>query len=143
MPIRLAGLLVLAVLIAPAAPSPANAQGTNSAAQLDARAQQLFLAGTTAQCLKAANLWQRAAEEYRAYGWTADRVAALRNSGRAFACTGADSVALGYYGQAAELDNAVASHQLLVLLEESPILDPAGRGVQEEARFVGGVNRLL
>lgn len=140
---RLAGFIVLAGLIGPLAPSPAAAQGASTATRLDAQAQQLFLAGSAAQCLKAADLWRRAAEEYRAYGWTADRAAALRNTGRAFACAGADSVALGYYGQAGELDNAVASYQLLVLLEDSPISAPAGRGVQDEARFVGEVNRLL
>lgn len=141
--LRGASLLVLSGFLALAAPSSGHAQAPTTTAQLESEAQRLFLAGTTAQCLRAATLWRRAADQYLANGWTTDGAAALRSSGRALSCAGADSAALGYYGRAAELDNAMASHQLTVLLEESPVASPAGRGVQEDARFVGAVNRLL
>jgi hypothetical protein len=110
---------------------------------LDAQASRAFQAGTRAKYVEASALWSRAAVQYLDNGWTADAAAAYRNAGLALSRTGADTAALVYYGRAVELENPVASHQVRVLLEASPVYDPAGRGVAEEARFVGAVNRLL
>jgi hypothetical protein len=96
-----------------------------------------------AQCLNAAKLWSVAADEYTAFHWTADAAAALRNTGRAYACAGDQKASLAYLGRAADLDNAAASYQALVLLDRSPVYDPASRDIAEDARFVRAVNDLL
>jgi hypothetical protein len=135
-----AGLLVCA-LITPHA--SASAQGPTSARELEAEAALAFESGTPARCLQAAKLWLSAADQYTAYHWTADAASALRNTGRAYSCAGNEQAALGYLGRAAELDNAAASYSALVLLDRSPLYDPASRGMAEDARFVGAVNDLL
>jgi hypothetical protein len=111
--------------------------------QLDAEAAKAFATGTTAQCLKAADLWRRAGDGYIAGGRPTEGSGALRNAGRAMACAGDSEAALGYYGRAAELDDAAGSHELLVLLDGSPLYDATSRSVAEDARFVGAVNQLL
>ena len=73
----------------------------------------------------------------------ADAAAALRNTGRAYACAGDTASSLAYLGRAADLDNAAASYQALVLLDRSPVYDPASRDIAADARFVRAVNDLL
>ena len=124
-------------------PCPALAQGATSARKLDADAARAFESGTPARCLRAAKLWSGAADEYTAFQWTADAAAALRNTGRAYACAGDTASSLAYLGRAADLDNASASYQALVLLDRSPVYDPASRDIAEDARFVRAVNELL
>jgi hypothetical protein len=124
-------------------PSPAPAQGATEARRLDADAARAFQAGTPARCLQAAKLWIAAADGYSAFHWTADAAAALRNSGRAYACAGDTTSSLAYLGRAADLDNAAASYHALVLLDRSPVYDPASRDIAEDARFVRAVNDLL
>ena len=126
-----------------ALPCPALAQGATSARKLDADAARAFESGTSAQCLQAAKLWSAAADEYTAFRWTADAAAALRNTGRAYACAGDTATSLAYLGRAADLDNAAASYQALVLLDRSPVYDPASRDIAADARFVRAVNDLL
>jgi hypothetical protein len=126
-----------------ALPCPALAQGATSARKLDADAARAFESGTSAQCLQAAKLWSAAADEYTAFRWTADAAAALRNTGRAYACAGDTASSLAYLGRAADLDNAAASYQALVLLDRSPVYDPASRDIAADARFVRAVNDLL
>jgi hypothetical protein len=135
-----AGPLVCALVTHPAL---TWAQGTTNARQLEAQATLAFESGTPARCLQAAKLWLSAADQYTGYGWTADAASALRNTGRAYACAGDEAAALGYAGRAAELDNAAASYNALVLLDRSPLYDPASRGMAEDARFVKAVNDLL
>lgn len=125
-------------------PTLAAAQGgPPHARKLEADAALAFRSGTPARCRQAAGLWIAAADQYAAYHWTTDAAAALRNVGRAYACAGDDAAALGYLGRAAELDNAPASYRALVLLDRSPVYDPASRDIAEDARFVGAVNDLL
>jgi hypothetical protein len=126
-----------------ALPCPALAQGATSARKLDADAARAFESGTSTQCLQAAKLWSAAADEYTAFRWTADAAAALRNTGRAYACAGDTASSLAYLGRAADLDNAAASYQALVLLDRSPVYDPASRDIAADARFVRAVNDLL
>ena len=126
-----------------ALPCPALAQGATSARKLDADAARAFESGTPARCLQAAKLWSAAADEYTAFHWTADAAAALRNTGRAYACAGDTASSLAYLGRAADLDNAAASYQALVLLDRSPVYDPASRDIAADARFVRAVNDLL
>jgi hypothetical protein len=126
-----------------ALPCPALAQGATSARKLDADAARAFQSGTPAQCLQAAKLWSAAADEYSVFHWTADAAAALRNTGRAYACAGDTASSLAYLGRAADLDNAAASYQALVLLDRSPVYDPASRDIAADARFVRAVNDLL
>jgi hypothetical protein len=126
-----------------ALPAFASAQGAASARKLDADAALAFQSGTPARCLQAAKLWIAAADEYTEYHWTADAAAALRNTGRAYACAGDEAASLGYLGRAAELDNAAASYSALVLLDRSPVYDPSSRDIAEDARFVRAVNELL
>jgi hypothetical protein len=135
-----AGLLVCALITPPAF---ASAQGPTSARQLEAEATLAFESGNPARCLQAAKLWLSAANQYTGYGWTADAASALRNTGRAYSCAGNEVAALGYVGRAAELDNAAASYSALVLLDRSPLYDPASRDMVADARFVGAVNDLL
>jgi hypothetical protein len=134
-------LLLLCALTA--LPASASAQGPTDARKLEADAALAFQSGTHARCLQAARLWSAAADYYTAYHWTADAAAALRNTGRAYACAGDEAASLGYFGRAAELDNAAASYRALVLLDRSPIYDPTSRDIAEDARFVGAVNSLL
>ncbi len=136
-------LMLLVGLVLPTLPGSAVAQAASGARLLDAQAAAAFHAGTPAEYMRATGLWNRAAGQYLAMGWTTDAVAALRNAGLASSKVGADSTALDYYGRAADLQDPVASHQMLVLLDESPLYDPAGRGMAEEARFVGEANKLL
>jgi hypothetical protein len=126
-----------------ALPSSASAQGATEARKLDADASRAFQAGTPARCLQAAKLWIAAADGYSAFHWTTDAAAALRNTGRAYACAGDTVSSLAYVGRAADLDNAAASYQALVLLDRSPIYDPTSRDIAEDARFVRAVNDLL
>ncbi len=126
-----------------ALPCPALAQGATSARKLDADAARAFESGRPGQCLQAAKLWSAAADEYTAFRWTADAAAALRNTGRAYACAGDTASSLAYLGRAADLDNAAASYQALVLLDRSPVYDPASRDIAADARFVRAVNDLL
>ena len=126
-----------------ALPCPALAQGATSARKLDADAARAFESGRPGQCLQAAKLWSAAADEYSAFRWTADAAAALRNTGRAYACAGDTASSLAYLGRAADLDNAAASYQALVLLDRSPVYDPASRDIAADARFVRAVNDLL
>jgi hypothetical protein len=110
---------------------------------LDAQAAAAFQARTPAQYKTAATLWQRAASQYLELGWSTDAAAAWRNAGLASARVGADSAAYASYGRAANLQDAVLSHQMLLLLDESPLYDSTSRGMAEDARFVGEVNDLL
>ena len=126
-----------------ALPCPALAQGATNARKLDADAARAFESGTPAQCLQAAKLWSAAADEYTAFRWTADAAAALRNTGRAYTCAGDTASSLAYLGRAADLDNAAASYQALVLLDRSPVYAPASRDIAADARFVRAVNDLL
>ena len=126
-----------------AVPCPALAQGATSARKLDADAARAFESGRPGQCLQAAKLWSSAADEYTAFRWTADAAAAFRNTGRAYACAGDTASSLAYLGRAADLDNAAASYQALVLLDRSPVYDPASRDIAADARFVRAVNDLL
>jgi hypothetical protein len=135
-----AWLLICALM---AVPALGLAQGARSAQQLEAEATLAFESGIPARCLQAAKLWLAAADHYTAYHWTADAASALRNTGRAYSCAGKEEAALGYLGRAAELDNAAASYRALVLLDRSPLYDPASRDMAEDARFVGAVNELL
>jgi hypothetical protein len=123
--------------------TPALAQGPANAKKLEMDAAQAFQSGTPAHCLRAARLWIAAADEYTAYHWTTDAAAALRNTGRAYACAGDTTSSLAYLGRAVDLDNAAASYQALVLLDRSPVYDPASRDIAEDARFVRAVNDLL
>jgi hypothetical protein len=124
-------------------PCPALAQGATSARKLDAAAARAFESGRPGQCLQAAKLWSAAADEYTTFRWTADAAAALRNTGRAYACAGDTASSLAYLGRAADLDNAAASYQALVLLDRSPVYDSASRDIAADARFVRAVNELL
>jgi hypothetical protein len=133
--------LVLCALTA--LPTVGAAQGATNARKLDADAARAFESGTPARCLRAAKLWLAAADEYTAYHWTTDAAAALRNTGRAYACAGDTASSLAYLGRAVDLDNAAASYQALVLLDRSPVYDPASRDITEDARFVRAVNELL
>ncbi|HEY7611830.1 MAG TPA: hypothetical protein VH764_02450 [Gemmatimonadales bacterium] len=126
-----------------ALPALASAQGAASARKLDAEAAVAFQSATPARCLQAAKLWIAAADEYTAFNWTTDAAAALRNTGRAYACAGDEAASLGYLGRAADLDNAAASYRALTLLDRSPVYDPGSRDIAEDARFVGAVNDLL
>ena len=126
-----------------ALPCPALAQGATSARKLDADAARAFESGRPGQCLQAAKLWSAAADEYTAFHWTADAAGALRNTGRAYACAGDTASSLAYLGRAADLDNTAASYQALVLLDRSPVYDPASRDIAADARFVRAVNDLL
>jgi hypothetical protein len=135
-----AGLLLCALT---ALPSSAAAQGAMEARKLDADAARAFDSGTPARCAQAARLWKAAADHYAAYHWTADAAAALRNTGRAYACAGDTASSLAYLGRATDLDNAVVSYQALVLLDRSPVYEPASRDIAEDARFVRAVNDLL
>lgn len=119
------------------------AQATGSAAQLEIEAARALNLGTRAQCLRAANLWLAAADQYTKNSWTADLASALRNASRSYSCAGDQKSALSYLGRAVDLENPMASYQTLVLLDDSPLYDPATRGVAEDARFVGEVNDLL
>jgi hypothetical protein len=139
---RLAGAWLLACALM-ALPAFASAQGASSARQLEAEATLAFESGIPARCIQAAKLWLSAADQYTTYSWTADAASALRNASRAYSCAGKEEVALGYLGRAAELDNAVASYRALVLLDRSPLFDPASRDMTGDARFVGAVNDLL
>lgn|SRR5262245_35389842 len=114
-----------------------------SAEELDAKAASAFAAGTKAQCAFAASLWKRAATRYEATDRSADAASAFRNTGRALTCAGEPTAALGYYGRAAELDDTAASRRLLVMLDESPLYEPASRGVAKDANFVRAANELL
>jgi tetratricopeptide (TPR) repeat protein len=135
--------VILVIFLASSVSTVAAAQGTNAPRLLDAQATQAFEAGTLAKYEEASALWRRAALRYLDNGWTADAAASFRNAGMALSRAGADSAALEYYGRAVELENPTASHQVRVLLETSPVYGPAGRGVADEARFVGAVNQLL
>jgi len=136
----------LGVAVAVSASRLATAQGNPPPAppaDLEARAESAFAAGDTVHCRRAADLWHSAGEGYAALGKVEAGAAAFRNAGRASSCAGDGPAALGYYGRAAEFDNAAASRQLLRLLNDSPLYDPATRGVAADARFVGAVNQLL
>ena len=126
-----------------ALPGVGAAQGPAHATKLATDAAQAYQSGTPARCLQAAKLWIAAADEYTAYHWTTDAAAALRSSGQAYACAGDTASSLAYLGRAADLDNAAASYQALVLLDRSPVYEPASRDIAEDARFVRAVNELL
>jgi hypothetical protein len=128
---------------ASALPAMVAAQGPANARKLETDAAHAFQAGTPARCLQAAKLWISAADGYTAYNWTTDAAAALRNTARAYACAGDTTSSLAYLGRAADLDNTAASYQALVLLDRSPVYDPASRDIAEDARFVRAVNELL
>jgi hypothetical protein len=135
--------LILAAILVGTVRTAAVAQDVNAPRLLDEQATRAFQVGTPAKYIEASALWSRAAVKYLDNGWTADAAASFRSAGMALSHAGADTAALGYYGRAVELENPVASHQVRVLLEASPVYDPAGRGLPEEARFVGAVNQLL
>lgn len=138
---KIAAWLLLSALTA--LPASVSAQGATAARKLDADAARAFESGTPSRCLQAARLWIAAADQYTAYHWTTDAAAAIRNTGRAYACAGDEAASLAYLGRAAELDNAAASYRALVLLDRSPVYDPASRDIAEDARFVRAVNDLL
>src|SRR5688500_3342513 len=121
-----AGFLVCTLMASPTLAS-AQGAGASSARKLEAQATLAFESGIPARCLQAAKLWLAAADQYTTYGWTADAASALRNTGRAYSCAGNKAASLGYLGRAAELDNAVVSYHALVLLDRSPVYDPASR----------------
>ena len=126
-----------------ALPCPALAQGATSARKLDADAARAFESGTPTRCLQAAKLWRAAADQYTGFRWTADAAGALRNTGGPMPVRETTASSLAIAGRAAELDNAAASYQALVLLDRSPVYDPASRDIAADARFVRAVNDLL
>jgi hypothetical protein len=117
--------------------------GATTASKLELDAAKAYEAGTPDRCREAAGLWIAAADQHNADDRPGAAAAALRKAGRAYTCAGDEDAALAHLGRAAELDNAAASRHALVLLDSSPVYEPASRDIADDARFVGAVNDLL